>query len=216
MTNLTAVCYGTAVCNVTTNHPRAGSLGADPNFDSPAPTAACTTCADERVHYVFDGSTGIASLATKWLLLWRPIDGYLPSNVLPKALNRPDIWVQVELPQAKLATDYAIVSAGDQYTRDPRDWHLLGSNDNVSWTHLDSRCAISWPAADVPPPPPDNTGVALKRLHRLMFKVAKPGTYKFYRVFIENNNGNVQVNASYNKYGNGMTQIGEIELYSQQ
>jgi len=60
-------------------------------------------------------------LATKWLTFAN--SGYL----------------QVDLGAATVVTTYSITSADDVPARDPKDFSLLGSNDGITFTTLDSR-----------------------------------------------------------------------------
>ncbi|XYI02602.1 basic secretory protein-like protein [Sorangium sp. So ce1128] len=53
-------------------------------------------------------------------------------------------WIRYELPTAFTIDGYAISSANDYPSRDPRSWTLQGSNDGVTWTTLDTRSGQSF------------------------------------------------------------------------
>lgn len=76
------------------------------------------------------------------------------------------IWL-VDLGAPQPLKSYALTSANDAPLRDPSDWVLEGSPDGVAWTELDRRAGIK-PFA--------------QRHERQAFEVAKPGTYRFYRL----------------------------------
>jgi len=53
-------------------------------------------------------------------------------------------WIQYDYGSGnsyKIAK-YSISSANDQMNRDPKDWFLEGSNDNMTWTKIDQRTGI--------------------------------------------------------------------------
>jgi len=76
------------------------------------------------------------------------------------------VW-QAELPEAKTVASYALTSAEDVPERDPRVWVLAGSTDGQTWTELDRR-ALAGPFES--------------RHQTQEFAVAKPGSYRFYRL----------------------------------
>jgi alpha-L-fucosidase 2 len=73
---------------------------------------------------------------------------------------------QMELPAAKVVDSYVLTSADDVPARDPQVWVLEGSADGKAWTTLDQQ------AFDKP---------FEQRLQAQSFKVAHPGSYRFYR-----------------------------------
>ncbi len=94
-------------------------------------------------------------------------------------------WLQFQLAEGpKRVRSYALTSPGDNKERDPREWALQGSNDGETWKDLDTR----------------QRKVFSERLERLVFAVAKPGDYAYYRLSVTKNDG-VQV-----------SQIAELEL----
>jgi hypothetical protein len=48
-------------------------------------------------------------------------------------------WIQYQYPNEErfVVSSYAVTSANDTSTRDPRDWVFRGSDDGVNWTDLD-------------------------------------------------------------------------------
>ncbi|MGH3648011.1 MAG: GH92 family glycosyl hydrolase, partial [Micromonosporaceae bacterium] len=48
-------------------------------------------------------------------------------------------WVSYQLSEPVAVNHYALTSANDAPTRDPRDWQLQGSADGENWTTVDSR-----------------------------------------------------------------------------
>jgi hypothetical protein len=89
---------------------------------------------------------------------------------------------------AWLVTKYALTSANDDDTRDPKDWELQGSNDNSSWTTVDTITGETFASRGL----------------RKEYTCDTPGTtaYRYYRLYINANNGNGSI-----------TQLAEIQLY---
>lgn len=87
-------------------------------------------------------------------------------------------WIQFELAGKAVANAYTITSANDAPERDPLNWTLKASNDEVNWTLLDTRNGIDFPT----------------RFQKLAFNFSNTGNYKFYRFEMQNNSGsNLQV-----------------------
>jgi hypothetical protein len=55
-------------------------------------------------------------------------------------------WIQYASTKTYRVTSYALTSANDEPARDPKDWALLGSNDGVNWTTLDTRTGETFSA----------------------------------------------------------------------
>ena len=88
---------------------------------------------------------------------------------------------------AKTITRYALTSANDYPARDPRDWHLLGSNDGgKSWTTLDTRRDVTFE----------------RRFQKREFAIANRAAFNAYRLQIDS--GNVSTLAT--------LQLAELEL----
>jgi len=49
------------------------------------------------------------------------------------------LWMQQELPEAKIVVRYTLTSGDDAPSRDPASWTISGSNDGENWDELDSR-----------------------------------------------------------------------------
>jgi predicted alpha-1,2-mannosidase len=64
------------------------------------------------------------------------VDGDLGTKWLTFATTG---WAQVKLSSPLPITQYAMTSANDEPTRDPRDWTLEGSDDGATWTTVDSQ-----------------------------------------------------------------------------
>lgn len=89
-------------------------------------------------------------------------------------------YVQYDFGVGKLAKRYRLCSAGDAPERDPFTWTLKGSNDGVGFTNLDTRTAV---------------GFATR--HEVQeFKIASPGTYRYYRLDIATNRGPTTANST--------------------
>ncbi|MEJ5945002.1 GH92 family glycosyl hydrolase [Pseudokineococcus basanitobsidens] len=58
----------------------------------------------------------------------------------------PTGWLQVELAEARPVTTWSMTSADDEPARDPRSVRLLGSDDGQSWTEVDRRTDVTFPA----------------------------------------------------------------------
>jgi len=98
-------------------------------------------------------------------------------------------WIQIQLPAAVIVDKLVIVSANDDYGRDPKDFNLQGSTDGSSWTTLSN-----W-----------SNEVFASRFQRREFAFTNSASYSYYRLNITRNDENV-----------GMTQLCEIELYGPQ
>ncbi|WP_438011685.1 basic secretory protein-like protein [Sorangium sp. So ce321] len=125
-------------------------------YDSPA---------SERIEKAFDEDVG-----TKWLIFAG--QGFLqydsPNN------------------EAYVLGSYSISSANDYPERDPRAWRLLGSNDGLTWTALDTRSNESFSA----------------RFQTKSYTVSGAQAYRKFRLEIQQNFG-----------GWGEIQLSELALY---
>ncbi len=85
------------------------------------------------------------------------------------------------------ATTYTVTAPSTFYpeTRSPKDWALLGSNDGLAWTTLDTQS--------------NQTGWIANMMRS--YQVASPGIYLYYRISVSANNGD-----------SGVLEIGELEL----
>jgi len=82
-------------------------------------------------------------------------------------------WAAYRLGEARTAVRYALTSANDTPSRDPRDFRLEGSNDGTTWTTLDTRTGITFD----------------ERFQLRTFDVADPGSYVHYRLNVTANSG---------------------------
>lgn len=89
----------------------------------------------------------------------------------------PTGWLKYNFPQGAVVTQYALTSANDAAERDPQNWTLEGSNDNLQWTLIDTR---------------ENQKFA-GRYSKLHFSVHNSVSYKFYRLSVTKNNGSTSL-----------------------
>jgi len=104
---------------------------------------------------LFDNSS-----ATKWL-----------------AGQTSNAWVQIQFlyGDTQAVKKYAMVSADDAPTRDPKNWRIEGSNDGASWTVLDEQSNQSFSARF--------------QTKEYVIPDNKVKEYAYYRLFILNNSG---------------------------
>jgi hypothetical protein len=84
-------------------------------------------------------------------------------------------WLQYDLGRTETVQRYTVISSIDKIQRDPKDWQFMGSNDGVSWTTLDTQ---------------SNQAFA-QRYQMKSFTVANPASYRYYRLNITANNGDI-------------------------
>lgn len=88
---------------------------------------------------------------------------------------------------AKIVIQYALTSANDFPDRDPKDWRLLGSNDQgTTWTTLDTR----------------ENEIFENRFQRREFAITNTVAYNAYRLWID----------ATLKHSDNMVQLAELEL----
>lgn len=85
----------------------------------------------------------------------------------------PSLWVQLKFPQPYKLDAYTITSGNDAPERDPKVWHLDGSNDGINWTTIDSRSDTIW----------------LNRNETKTFNLDQEAEYSHYRLNITAING---------------------------
>jgi len=93
-------------------------------------------------------------------------------------------WVQFNVSGSSVLTGYSITSANDSPERDPLNWTLQASNDEVNWQTIDTKTGIDFPS----------------RFQTLKFNFINSAAYAFYRLDMTNNSG---INL----------QLAEIELF---
>jgi hypothetical protein len=101
-------------------------------------------------------------------------------------------WLQYQFAAATAITAYAITSAPDTPSRDPRSWQLLGSNDGTTWTILDTQTNQSFAGRSV-----TNT-----------YSLSNTTAYRYYRLAITANNGSTETQTG----GVGIVQLAELQL----
>jgi len=99
----------------------------------------------------------------------------------------PTPWLQLQFTQALPAPicAYAITSANDSPSRDPRQWQLLASSDGETWATIDSQRDVAW----------------LGRHEKALFVLKKPSAGPYFRLQIDANSGDKSF------------QIAELELF---
>ena len=116
----------------------------------------CKQYGDERVEVLADNSS-----KTK----------YCVEPVSQSALDEKPVDVIYELETPEILGRYWITTASDDYTRDPMDWTVAGSNDMDTWTTLHTVTN------------PGNT-LNADRMEVLKFNVENETAYKYYRLQI--------------------------------
>ncbi|MDN3492738.1 DUF4998 domain-containing protein [Winogradskyella bathintestinalis] len=96
-----------------------------------------------------------------------------------------DSWMQQELLSEGVVNFYTLTSGNDAPGRDPKNWTLAGSNDQVTWSTLDTRTNESFSGRN--------------ETKEYIFDSTTP--YKYYRMSITANNGE------------GLFQLSEWRLY---
>jgi hypothetical protein len=86
-------------------------------------------------------------------------------------------WIKYELTTAKAATKYKMTNYPGSATYYPTQWKLQGSNNDSSWTDLDTRSGVTW-----------TTGGETKE-----FTFSNSTEYKYYRWYIEAGENSTQI-----------------------
>jgi hypothetical protein len=94
-------------------------------------------------------------------------------------------WLQYDHGHTERVQRYTISSASGLVPRDPKDWQFQGSNDGSTWTTLDTQ---------------SNQAFA-RRLELKTYAIANPSFYRYYRLNVTANNGDVD-----------FTDLGELGL----
>ncbi|MFF5857203.1 GH92 family glycosyl hydrolase [Streptomyces sp. NPDC012751] len=85
----------------------------------------------------------------------------------------PTGWAEFDLDKPMRITTYALTSANDYDTRDPRDWTLKGSADGEDWKTVDSRSGENFS----------------ERFQTRSYDLAEPAAYRHFRLEVTGNNG---------------------------
>jgi hypothetical protein len=94
-------------------------------------------------------------------------------------------WLRYDLGHTEPVQSYTIRSATGLVIRDPKDWQFQGSNDGATWTTLDAQSDQAF----------------AQRLELKTYAIANPVSYRYYRLNVTANNGDVV-----------FTDLGEFEL----
>ncbi len=88
-------------------------------------------------------------------------------------------WIQFQFSDSQQYEigKYSIASANDEPSRDPKNWTLYGSNDEVEWVVVDSQVDQYWSG----------------RFERREFDCAYPGSFNIFRLDITANNGSTNL-----------------------
>lgn len=114
-------------------------------------TASGENAPNETAARLFDGDAG-----TKWLVF------------------TPTAWVRMDFAAPVTVATYALTTANDAPTRNPRDWTLQGSVDGSTWVDVDQQVGQLVGAAP---------------FTQVVFTLAAPATYQHFRLQIAANGG---------------------------
>ncbi len=136
-----------AVANITVPEQRSGNLW------TPLRARALQLAAEPRVNYGLangEGDTGAfditdnGGLLTSQFVSNRPAENF--ENIIDNDFKskyyqngKKALWVQYQSAVPAIITSYTLTSGTDQEERDPKDWHLQGSNNGTTWITLDTR-----------------------------------------------------------------------------
>jgi hypothetical protein len=115
---------------------------------------------NEGMEFAFDGD-----VTTKWFVGTKPIEGW---------------WIQNQLNEPYIVTQYTVSSANDSDSRDPKNWTFEGSNDGLVWTILDEREEEDFPL----------------RLQTYTYSFSNSSSYLYYRLDISENAGGEEMQIS--------------------
>ena len=101
------------------------------------------------------------------------VDASATNNINSWAAQGSSGWLQVELPAATSILQYSIKGIAQAAGREPSEWQLLGSNDGVNFTVIDSRSAVTdWSPRETK-----------------QFTLSEPAEFRFFKIDITDNNG---------------------------
>ncbi len=96
-------------------------------------------------------------------------------------------WVSFSLQKSQTVGTYALGSANDEATRDPKNWQLYGSSDGQSWTMIDKQTDQKFS----------------QRKQWQKYQVKNKKAYKYYKFQVDKNNGADMTQFSELKLGTG-------------
>ncbi|WP_285008898.1 PKD domain-containing protein [Pedobacter faecalis] len=108
--------------------------------------------------------------------------------------------VTMEFSSAQTLKFYSIGNGNDSPERDPKIWTMEGSNDGENWTIVDSRSMEKHWTDQLLERGFPNTDAGLD-WKKFYFAVSNPGSFKYYRLNINEN------------FGGGAIQFGEVALF---
>jgi len=85
-------------------------------------------------------------------------------------------WVEYKFPSAKIVESYELDVSGSMYSQELRSWTLKGSNNESSWTTLDSKSNYNWNL---------NYQNSLS-YNKKTFSFSNSVAYKYYRLYNDN------------------------------
>ena len=101
------------------------------------------------------------------------VDASATNNVNSWATQGSSGWLQVELPETTSILQYSMKGIAQTIGREPSEWQLLGSNDGVTFTVIDSRSAVTdWSTRETK-----------------QFTLSAPAEFRFFKIDITDNNG---------------------------
>jgi hypothetical protein len=110
---------------------------------------------------------------------FRAFDRYLSSTRWASGISTG--WLKIYIGTAQVVTLYSLTSRSDGYlTEMPKNWTLEGSNDNSSWSTLDTQTNITWASNSL----------------MKYFTVSSAGSYSYYRINVSANGGSSYVSIS--------------------
>ncbi|GBG94536.1 alpha-1 2-mannosidase [Ligilactobacillus salitolerans] len=155
---------------------RLGSSKVENTFDSIIPGDLTNQVEPDSIK----GSKDFNDNETKQKLF----DSDLSTKFLSNENDGKDIWVSFSLPKAQKIGIYAISSANDEASRDPKDWQLYGSTDGKEWESIDKQT--------------DQKFSGRKQWQK--YQVQPKQAYRYYKLQVEKNNGA------------NMTQLSELKI----
>jgi PKD repeat protein len=136
-------------------------------------------------NYVFE----VEQQFTDWPNASEGVNSVFDKDEQTKWLSKhASTWLTFQLNENLILTKYSIQSANDVASRDPRDWELLASSDNINWNSIDKR----------------NGELFSSRLQVKEYTLSTPTSadVRYFRLNILKNNGDA------------MTQLAGMELFA--
>ena len=113
-----------------------------------------------------------ASSAFGGFVAWKALD-WIPGDGAGWLANATTGWIKIDCGAAIAITGYSLIGGFGYATTSPNDWVLEGSNDDSSWTTLDTQTDITSWASGTPK----------------TYTLAAEASYRYYRITISENNG---------------------------